>query len=305
MSSIKDYIQSLNEEGLSSHLKVGDCSGASSDPAVAEKREAPVMTETVVKATETQAADDQGVTDMALRAAEGQKSTNDGVQGKVVAVDKRVQAEKQMVVAPNKTLLKKVVPVEKKLELLSTPKAPNRDVEEVPRALQQVSESVVTITADGTAGRGFIFDQEGRIVTSCGLVRSASRVKVTIHSGDVFLGRVVGLDTDRDVAIIQIPTKTSQHLPIAATSVDVGESIFILNSASAARGPTRAVINAVRDIGGTMLIQIDQPIPPSDCGSPLVTEQGTVIGIVSEKFRQDVADTGFGVRLEQLDGLSA
>ena len=264
------------------------------------------MTETAVKETETQAADDQGVTDMALKAAEGQKSTNDGVQEKVVAVDTRVQAEKEMaVVAPNKIELKKVVPVDKKLELLSTPKAPNRDVEEVPKALQQVPESVVTITADGTVGRGFIFDQDGRIVTSCGLVRSASRVKVTIHSGDVFLGRVVGLDTDRDVAIIQIPTKTSQHLPIAATSVDVGESIFILNSASADRGPTRAVINAVRDVGGTMLIQIDQPISPSDCGGPLVTEQGTVIGIVSEKFRQDVADTGFGVRLEELDGLSA
>ena len=304
MSSIKDYIQSLNGEGLSS--QIGDCSGASSDPAVAEKSEAPVMTETAVKETEPQAADNQGVTDMALKAAEGQKSTNDGVQEKVVAVDTRVQAEKEMaVVAPNKIELKKVVPVDKKLELLSTPKAPNRDVEEVPKALQQVPESVVTITADGTVGRGFIFDQDGRIVTSCGLVRSASRVKVTIHSGDVFLGRVVGLDTDRDVAIIQIPTKTSQHLPIVATSVDVGESIFILNSASADRGPTRAVINAVRDVGGTMLIQIDQPISPSDCGGPLVTEQGTVIGIVSEKFRQDVADTGFGVRLEELDGLSA
>jgi S1-C subfamily serine protease len=115
----------------------------------------------------------------------------------------------------------------------------------------------------------------------------------------------VGLDSDLDLAIIQIPTKTLHHLPIAATGVELGADIFILNSASSTGGLTRAVINAVRLIEGTVLIQFDQPIPSSDCGSPLVTEQGTAIGIVSEKLRQDIDNTGFGVRLEKLDRLSA
>ena len=176
---------------------------------------------------------------------------------------------------------------------------------EIPSALSQVQKSIVTITVDGTVGKGFICNQDGRIATSCGLVNSASRIKVTTSTGDVFLGKVVGLHRDQDLAIVQIPTKTPEHLPIAATSVDVGEDIFILNSASGSGELTRAVINAVRVIGGTMLLQIDQPIPSSDCGSPLFTEQGTVIGIVSEKVKRDIKDTGFGVRLEELDNLSA
>ena len=53
-----------------------------------------------------------------------------------------------------------------------------------------------------------------------------------------------------------------------------------------------------------MLIQIDQPISSSDCCSPLVTEQGPAIGIVSEKLRQDIANAGFGVHLQELESLS-
>lgn len=303
MSTIKDYIQSLNGEGLLSHLWAGDRSGASSDPAGVQGNEAPVMTEMAVQETGIQAANDQGGADTGPKAAEGKQETA-GAQKEVVAVDTRVQAVNGVaVVVPNQTETKKVVPLDKTLEWLSNPKANHGEAEIIPRALQQVSETVVTITADGTVGKGFIFDQDGRIATSCGLVHSASRVKVKTHSGDVFLGKIVGLDADRDLAIIQIPTKTPRHLPIAATDVEVGADIFILNSASTTGGLTRAMINAVRVIGGTMLIQIDQPISSSDCGSPLVTEQGTAIGIVSEKLRQDIANAGFGVHLQELESL--
>lgn len=262
------------------------------------------MTKMAVQETGIQAAHDQGGADTVPKAAEGKKETA-GAPKEVVAVDTRVQAVNGVaVVVPKQTETKKVVPLDKTLEWLSNPKANHGEAEIIPRALQQVPETVVTITADGTVGKGFIFDQDGRIATSCGLVHSASRVKVKTYSGDVFLGKIVGLDADRDLAIIQIPTKTPRHLPIAATDVEVGADIFILNSASTTGGLTRAMINAVRVIGGTMLIQIDQPISSSQCGSPLVTEQGTAIGIVSEKLRQDIANTGFGVHLQELESLS-
>ena len=60
MSAIKDYIQSLNGEGLLSNLWAGDGSGAASDPAGVQGNEAPVMTEMAVQETGIQAANDQG-----------------------------------------------------------------------------------------------------------------------------------------------------------------------------------------------------------------------------------------------------
>jgi len=312
MSAIKNYLKSLNGEDFLSNLRGRDRGGTSSDPALVENSEAPVITETAVQETETQAVFDQEKLDCTPETVDVQKSTNGVAQETFQAddgigpIDQVVQPVKGMaVVAPIKARTQSVVLPVKKLEFLSNQRAIPADAEEVPRALQQVPKSMVTILADGTAGRGFFFDQDGRIVTSCDKVHSASRIKVTTHSGDVFLGTIVGLDADRDLAVIQIPTRTPQHLPIAATGVELGADIFILNSASATGEPTRATINAVRMIGGTMLIQFDQPIPSSDCGSPLLTEQGTAIGIVSEKLKQDMANTGFGVRLENLECLKA
>ena len=118
MSRIKDYLQTLNEEGLSSHLSGGDSSGASFDPAVAEESKAPVLTGTDVQETQTQAADDEAETDTAPKAAKAVKSEKktNGAQGKVVAVDTRVRAVQEMtVVASNKASANKVVPVGKKV----------------------------------------------------------------------------------------------------------------------------------------------------------------------------------------------
>ncbi len=174
-------------------------------------------------------------------------------------------------------------------------------VADVPASLR-TSGSVVTITADGRTGKGFIVDGDGKIATNFHLVNSASRIKVSTPSGDVFLGKIVRLDEGRDLALIQIPSKTPQYFTLGdASSVDVGEDVFVLGPPSGgSKGLTKTIINALRVIEGTVLIQVDQPIDPGNSGSPFVTHQGTVVGIASYRMGPEDSNAGFGVGVQEL-----
>ncbi len=145
-------------------------------------------------------------------------------------------------------------------------------------------------------------DGDGMIATNFHLVNAANRIKVSTPSGDVFLGKIVRLDEGRDLALIQIPTKTPQYFTLGdASSVDVGEDVFVLGPPSGgSRELTKTIINALRVIEGTVLIQVDQQIDPGNSGSPFVTEQGTVVGIASYRMGPEDSTAGFGVGVQEL-----
>lgn len=171
--------------------------------------------------------------------------------------------------------------------------------ERAPGGVEDVKESLVSIAADKREGKGFIIDGEGKIATNFHLVSGSSRIKVTTRSGDIFLGQVVRLDEARDLALIQIPTKTPRYLSLGdASSVDVGENLFVLAGASGEL--TKAVVNALRSVAGTALIQVDRPIDPSNTGSPFVSDQGSVLGIASYRMSRQDENAGFGVSVREL-----
>ena len=57
-------------------------------------------------------------------------------------------------------------------------------------SLKGIADCLVTVTADGKTGKGFVVDGEGKIATNCQLVSAAGKIKVTTHSGDIIPGKV-------------------------------------------------------------------------------------------------------------------
>ena len=171
-----------------------------------------------------------------------------------------------------------------------------------PAGLGAVEESLVSITADDREGKGFLIDGKGKILTSFHLVFLASRIKVATRSGDVFLGKLVRQDESRDLALIQISSKTPQHLTLGDSSaVDVGEDVFVLGSpAAASKNLEKVVVSALRVIDGTALIQVDRSIDPANTGSPFVTQQGKVVGIASYKMGTGGENLGFAISVKEL-----
>lgn len=185
----------------------------------------------------------------------------------------------------------------------SAPPSPRFSGSRTPAPLQGIETSVVSIAADDRSGKGFIIDGEGKIATNFHLVDAASRIKVTMLSGDVFLGKVVRTDPNRDLALIQIATKTTSYLQLGdSSSVDVGEEVYVPGrQAGASNELTRGIINALRRINGMAMIQMDIPVDSGQSGAPVLSSQGVVVGISTSRTGQPAAEnTGFAVSVTEL-----
>ena len=126
--------------------------------------------------------------------------------------------------------------------------------------MKGIADCLVTVTADGKTGKGFVVDGEGKIATNCQLVSAAGKIKVTTHSGDIFLGKVIRLDETRDLALIQIPAKTPVYVTLGdPNSVDVGENVYTLDNPSAV-DLTETVISACEEVGAPCSSRLIGPL---------------------------------------------
>ncbi len=170
-----------------------------------------------------------------------------------------------------------------------------------------VFELVATIEADSRRGKGFIVDGEGCILTNLYLVEGASRLRISLPSGDIFLGRLLESDRTHDLALVQIPALTPKYVRLGdVSSMDVGEHVFVQGKGSATSGKlVRAVVCGLRTLQGTALIQVDQPVAESDSGSPFLDAEGKALGISTSRKGEKIADSGFAVSAKEIRGFMA
>ena len=89
-------------------------------------------------------------------------------------------------------------------------------------AVARVMPSVVVIQSSSSGGvlgarlgSGFIFDSNGWILTNKHVVNGADQISVQLNDSRIFTGRVYGIDTLTDLAIVKID---ATGLPVAARS---------------------------------------------------------------------------------------
>ncbi|HEX2187317.1 MAG TPA: trypsin-like peptidase domain-containing protein [Longimicrobiaceae bacterium] len=180
-----------------------------------------------------------------------------------------------------------------------TPQA--SDEQNVIRVARQVSPAVVGIASGEASGSGVIISREGTIVTNAHVVGRASRVEVSLASGERVAGRVLGRDRTVDIAVVQIPARPDVAVAAVGDSdrLTVGQSaVAIGNPFGLERTVTTGVVSAVNrsprgiELGG--LIQTDAAINPGNSGGPLVDSRGQVIGINTVIYNQ-AQGLGFAV----------
>ncbi len=138
-------------------------------------------------------------------------------------------------------------------------------------------------------GSGVIIDQKGQLITNNHVIAGAQKIDVTLTSGEVLAGKLVGTCVSEDVAVIKV---SGDKLPTAklgdSDQLRVGQTVFAIgNPFGLAGGPTvtKGVISAVkrsiRSERGLIenLVQTDASINPGNSGGPLVDVQGNVVAI--------------------------
>ena len=171
------------------------------------------------------------------------------------------------------------------------------DVEEqlVISVYAQVSPGVVCITAPdqfgSCIGSGFVFDQEGHIVTNNHVSEADPDLLVTLADEHTVPAQIVGADAGSDLAVLKIdvPPEELKVVPLGeSSSLRVGQrAIAIGNPFGLERTVTTGVISSLgrtlprddSDFQIAQLIQTDAAINPGNSGGPLLNSRGEVIGV--------------------------
>ena len=156
-------------------------------------------------------------------------------------------------------------------------------------------------------GTGFVYDNQGHIITNNHVVGHAKTVNVLFENGDRHTAKVIGGDTLNDIAVLKLNGNITQQneerspLPIGNSSnLQIGEPVIAIGNPYRLEDTmTTGIVSAT----GRLIpedtpvekfirihfpwvafsiasgIQTDAPINPGNSGGPLLNLKGQVIGI--------------------------
>jgi S1-C subfamily serine protease len=158
-------------------------------------------------------------------------------------------------------------------------------------------------------GSGFVWDQQGHIVTNNHVVNGADQIEVTFSDGTIVPAELVGTDPDSDLAVIKVKVPADQLHPVTmgdSTTVNVGQLAVAIGNPYGLEGTmTTGIISAIgRSLPTDMnagqsytipdVIQTDAPINPGNSGGVLLDAQSQVIGVTSAIESASGANAGIG-----------
>ena len=164
----------------------------------------------------------------------------------------------------------------------------------------------------GGLGSGFVWDDEGHIVTNSHVVNGAGQILVTFADGTTVEAELVGEDPNSDLAVIKVDSSAVEDLrPVTVADsslVKVGQlAIAIGNPFGLSGTMTEGIVSArARSLpvgdgtvsGGSYtipdIIQTDAAINPGNSGGVLVDIEGHVIGVTAA-IRSTIPNANSGI----------
>jgi len=157
-------------------------------------------------------------------------------------------------------------------------------------------------------GSGWVYDDQGHIVTNEHVVDGATSISVQFWNGKTYTAHLVGSDKTTDLAVIKVDAPSSQLFPLSVGSssdLQVGDGVVAIGSPFGLEETvTSGIVSALhRSIDSqsqftiTNAIQTDAAINHGNSGGPLLDSQGRVVGVNSQIKSEsgDNAGVGFAI----------
>lgn len=154
-------------------------------------------------------------------------------------------------------------------------------------------------------GSGFVWDNQGHIVTNFHVVEGADSAKVALADHSVWRATLVGVAPTKDLAVLKIdaPTNLLQPIPVGRSDdLQVGQSVLAIgNPFGLDQTLTTGIISGlnrmIRSVTGRPIdgvIQTDAAINPGNSGGPLLDSAGRLIGVNTAIVSPSGAYAGIG-----------
>lgn len=142
-------------------------------------------------------------------------------------------------------------------------------------------------------GSGFVYSEDGYIITNNHVVEGAVEVTVTLANGVSLPATIVGTDDGSDLAVLKVEVTGGNLVPVNwgdSDNLKVGQRAVAIGNPFGLEGTlTSGIISALgrslpaenNNFRIPEIIQIDAAVNPGNSGGPLLNSYGEVVGVVS------------------------
>ena len=149
-------------------------------------------------------------------------------------------------------------------------------------------------------GSGVIVSKDGYIVTNAHVIEKADEIIVAFNDGQKQKAKIVGSDTDSDLAVIKVEMNNLTPLAFRGEPIEVGDVVLAIgNPFGVGQTVTQGIISATGRAGLGVssfedFIQTDAAINPGNSGGALVDANGALIGINTMIYSRSGGSVGIG-----------
>lgn len=170
-----------------------------------------------------------------------------------------------------------------------------------------VSVTVYSGNTISSRGTGFVYDEEGHLITNEHVIRSAGAdgdIEVTFNDGETLHAELIGTSIYNDLAVLKVDPAEHDLVPMdLGDSSRLREGKFVValgNPLGFAGSMTHGIVSALDRTmpiqGGFSIpgvIQTDAPINPGNSGGPLLDMDGSVMGV--NRAKAEAENIGFAI----------
>lgn len=158
---------------------------------------------------------------------------------------------------------------------------------------------------DAGTGSGFVWDQDGHIVTNYHVIKGASSAQVVFYDQSTYEATLVAASPSHDLAVLRVKAPATLLRPVLigeSNDLQVGQSVFAIGnpfglSQTLTTGIVSAKSRSIRAPNDDIIddvIQIDAAINPGNSGGPLLDSAGRLVGVNTAIYSPSGASAGVG-----------
>ena len=171
-------------------------------------------------------------------------------------------------------------------------------------------------SSGAASGSGFIYSEDGYILTNYHVVEDSTSITVTTYDGTAYKAEIVGYDAENDVSVLKVDAEGLKPVTLGSSDqLRVGDEVLAIGNPlgeltfSLTKGWVSALNREVTLSSGTTmdLIQTDAAINSGNSGGALFNMYGEVVGITNAKYSSSgssssasVDNIGFAIPIDSV-----
>jgi 2-alkenal reductase len=161
------------------------------------------------------------------------------------------------------------------------------------------------------SGSGFVYNEDGYIVTNNHVIENGQEYEVVFAGGERLEAELVGSDVDSDLAVIKVDELPDgvQPLPLGSSdALAVGQFVVAIGNPFGEQGSmslgivsglgrslqSQRALDSDNSYSLPLVVQTDAPINPGNSGGPLLNLDGEVVGVNSAIATTSGTNSGVG-----------